>query len=353
MAEFKENDPYYASGEAQDGKTKRKHPRRGRKLSGKGKIGIAAAVLVIAVLLIENDFFYQIGEQDQAVIVTMGKPKAVSETGLHFKIPLIQSVRKVNTTIQGFPIGYDVQSNQSIESESVMITSDYNFINVDFFVEYRIVEPVQYVYASYQPELILKNIAQSSIRTVIGSYPVDDVLTTGKGEIQSKIKEMITEKLEEHEIGIQLVNITMQDSEPPTAEVIQAFKAVENAKQGKETALNNANKYRNEQLPQAEASADQIIKDAEAQKQTRINEAEAQVARFNAMYEEYSKNPVVTKQRMFYEAMEEILPGMKVVIDSANGVQKVLPLDSFVDGAKQDAQQDAQQDVQTSESEGR
>ena len=135
--------------------------------------------------------------------------------------------------------------------------------------------------------------------------------------------------VKEQDLGIQLVNITIQDSEPPTQEVMKAFKAVETAKQGKETALNNANKYRNEKLPEAEAEADQIIQDAEAQKQVRINEAEAEVARFNAMYEEYVKNPEITKKRMFYEAMEDVLPGMKIVIDNGDGVQKVLPLDSF------------------------
>lgn len=305
--------------------------KKNKKRKGAAKAGIVAVVIVLLVLVLAGDSFYQIGEEEQAVLVTLGKPRAVPETGLHFKMPLVQSVRKVNTTIQGFPIGYDLSTNDNVDEESVMITSDYNFINVDFFVEYRIVDPVQYLYGSQNPEMILKNLAQSSIRTIVGSYKVDDVLTTGKGEIQAKIKAMITEKLEEQDIGLQLVNISMQDSEPPTSEVVQAFKAVENAKQGKETALNNANKYRNEKLPEAEASADQIIKEAEAQKQTRINEAEAQVARFNAMYEEYRKNPVVTKQRMFYETMEEVLPGMKVVIDNGDGVQKVLPLEPFAE----------------------
>lgn len=112
---------------------------------------------------------------------------------------------------------------------------------------------------------------------------------------------------------------------------MRAFKAVETAKQGKETALNNANKYRNEKIPEAEAKADQIIQDAEAEKQVRINEAEAEVARFNAMYEEYAKNPAVTKQRMFYETMEDVLPDMKLIIDNGSGMQKVLPVESFVD----------------------
>ena len=213
----------------------------------------------------------------------------------------------------------------------MMITSDYNFIYVDFYAEYRVTDPVKALYASRNPEEILKNIAQNCIRTTIGSYSVDSVLTTGKNEIQSNIKQMILDKLEDYDIGIQLVNITIQDATPPTAEVENAFKEVETAKQGKETALNNANKYRNEQIPNAEAEADKILQDAEAARQERINEANGQAARFNSMYQEYAKYPEVTKKRMFYEAMENILPDVKVVIQSKDGnMNTILPLDSFV-----------------------
>ena len=157
------------------------------------------------------------------------------------------------------------------------------------------------------------------------------VLTTGKNEIQSNIKQMILDKLEMYDIGIQLVNITIQDATPPTAEVENAFKEVETAKQGKETALNNANKYRNEQIPNAEAESDKILQDAEAKKQERINEANGQAARFNSMYQEYAKYPEVTKKRMFYEAMEDVLPDVKVVIEGEGGnTTTMLPLDSFV-----------------------
>lgn len=289
---------------------------------------IIVLVAILAAITVYESA-YTISEQEQAVLTTFGQAKAVTTPGLHFKIPFIQKVKKVDTTIQGFAIGYDQETNESIESESVMITNDYNFINVDFFVEYKVSDPVKATYASSDPQLILKNLAQSCIRTVIGSYDVDSVLTTGKNEIQAAIKEMVMAKLEENDIGIQLVNITIQDSEPPTTEIMEAFKEVETAKQGKETALNNANKYRNEKIPTAQAEADKIIKDAEAYKQERINEATGQVARFNAMYEEYIKNPTVTKQRMYYEAMEEVLPDLKIVIDSSDGVQKILPLEPF------------------------
>lgn len=291
---------------------------------------ILAVVGIIAVILVVFNCTYQVKEQEQAVLLTFGNAKTVSESGLHFKIPFIQTVEKVDTTIKGFSIGYDIDTNETVEDESLMITSDYNFVNVDFFVEYQVSDPILALYASKDPVEILKNIAQSCIRTVIGQTDVDSVLTTGKSEIQSEIKQMINDRLNQNDLGIYLVNITMQDAEPPTQAVIEAFKAVETAKQGKETAINNANKYKNEKIPAAEASVDQILQNAEAKKQERINEATGQVARFNQMYKEYIKFPEITKQRMFYETMEEVLPSLEIIIDSGNGsVQKILPLSNF------------------------
>lgn len=321
----------------------KKKPNDTPKNENSGKVymitRIVLAVIVLAVLI--NASYYTIKEEEQAVVCTFGSPKAVTAPGLHFKIPFIQTVSKVNTTIQGFSIGYtdiDGDGYKDNTDDSLMITSDYNFILVDFYAEYRVTDPVKALYASQNPELVLKNIAQNCIRTTIGSYGVDSVLTTGKNEIQSNIKQMIIDKLDNYDIGIQLVNITIQDATPPNPEVENAFKEVETAKQGKETALNNANKYRNEQIPNAEAESDKILQDAEASKQERINEANGQVARFNSMYQEYIKYPEVTKKRMFYEAMENILPDVKVVIENGDGsLNTVLPLDSFVsDDTSQD-----------------
>jgi len=289
-------------------------------------LGVVVILLVIAGL----NSFYTIKEQEQAVVTTFGKPHAVSEPGLHLKIPFVQKVTKVNTTINGFAVGYDEATGMSIEDESLMITSDYNFVNVDFYVEYKVSDPINALYASDEPVVILKNIVLSCIRSTIGMYDVDSVITTGKNEIQAMIKDRIMERLEENNIGIQLINISIQDAEPPTDEVLEAFKEVETAKQGKETAINNAQKYRNEELPAAEAKVDQILKEAEAAKQARINEANGQVARFEATYAEYIKYPMVTKQRMFYETMEELLPHMTLIIDNTDGsVEKILPLESF------------------------
>lgn len=327
----------------------------------KKKYGATITIVIVVLLLaiISYESVYSIREQEQGVVTTFGKAGSVVTSGLHFKIPFIQKVTRVNTTIQGFPIGYSGDSDNSASAddyitESLMITSDFNFVNIDFYVEYKVADPIKYLYNSQEPEAILKNIAQSAIRNVVSNYTVDDVITTGKSEIQAAIREMIVQKLEQQDIGLMLVNISMQDAEPPTQEVIEAFKAVETAKQGKETAINNANKYQNETIPEAKAKADQIIQDAEAEKQARINEGTAQVVRFTEMYEEYTKNPLITKQRMFYEAMEDVLPDVKLIIDDGSGdLNKTLYLDELqikgLDGTTASAQQNTKETAEITE----
>lgn len=294
-----------------------------------GKSAIIVVVLVLLVLAV-MDSYYTLKEDQYAVITTFGKPTMVSTSGLKFKLPFIQDVTRVSKTIQGFPLGYRIGSSQSVDEESLMITYDYNFVNVDFYVEYRVTDPIKFLYSSQDPVGILKMLCQSYIRDTIGLYNVDTVITTGKSEIQAAIKEKVMQRLEEEDIGLQLTNIRIQDAEPPTYEVQRAFTAVETAKQSADTTVNNAKKYANEVIPAAAADADQIIKSAEAYKASKINEASGQASRFAELFEEYQKYPLITKQRLFYEAMESILPGMKLyILDNDTGVQTALPLEQF------------------------
>lgn len=296
--------------------------------------GAGIVLAIVLLVFLGSSCYYVLDEENYAVVTTLGSPHAESQAGLHFKIPFIQNVRMVSKVIKGMPIGYDPETGESKLAECIMITKDFNFVDTEFYLEYMVDDPVKYLYASSDPEATLKMLAQSYIRDTVGVYNVDDVITTGKAEIQSEIKEKLTNRMIQEDIGLSVVNITIQDAFPPTQEVLNAFKNVENAKQGKETAINNANKDRNEKIPQAEAECDQIIKNAEAEKQSRINEAEGQVARFEQMYAEYSKYPLITKQRMFYETMEDVLPSMRLFIVDENGTQKMLPLDSFTAAAE-------------------
>lgn len=311
----------------------------GRSFDTKGlfkKLVIAAVVALLVIGAFSS--FYTVDDKQQAVVTTFGKVTDVADAGVHFKLPFgIQKVKTVDVHVfQKIELGYTTGKDDYMTktSESTMITGDYNIVNVDFFVEYKITDPVAYLYSSVQPELVLKNLIQSQVRNVVGSSEVDAVLTDGKENIQMQVRELVMEILAEYDIGLSLVDVRIQDSEPPTQAVIEAFKAVETAKQQAEAVVNNAKAYQNAKIPSAQAEADKLIQNAEYLKQKRINEAKEQVAMFVARYEEFAKNPDITRSRMYYEAIAQILPGVKVYINTGNGnsVEMLLPLESLIGG---------------------
>lgn len=296
------------------------------------KIRLAAIGIFVGLLVIICLFrcFYSVDEQHNAVVTQFGSIVKVDTAGFYFKAPW-QSVTKVDMTTHGTGIGYIVSEdgqNLTDTDNGIMITSDFNLLNIDFYLEYRVSDPVAYLYNSENPEQILSNVALANIRTVVSNYTVDEAMTTGKGQIQADIKEAIISDLDKENIGLTIVNITVQDSEPPTSEITAAFKSVETAKQGADTAMNNALQYQNSEIPNAEADADAIIQQAEATKAARIAEANGQVARFNEMYDQYAQFPLITKRRMFYEKLNEVIPGCKIIITDGS-TSTMYPLDSF------------------------
>ena len=315
-------------------------PKKRPEIKNLGK-KLIVFLIVVAVGVGALSCFYTVDDKQQAVVTTFGKVTDITDAGVHFKLPFgIQHIEKVDVNVyQKIELGYssgNSYSSAAKDSESIMITGDYNIVNVDFFVEYRISDPVAYLYSSNEPELILKNLIQSQVRNVVGSSTVDSVLTDGKENIQMQVKDLVAQILSEYDIGLTLVDVRIQDAEPPTQQVIEAFKAVETAKQQAEAVVNDAKAYQNAQLPKAQAEADKAIQNAEYLKQKRINEAIEQVAMFTAMYEEYARNPEITKSRMYYEAIQEILPGVKLYINTSktgDDVQMLLPLESLVDTA--------------------
>ena len=296
-------------------------------------IGLLVAVLLLGVLT----SVYTVDDKQQAVITTFGRVTDITDAGLHFKLPFgIQQVYKVDVNVyQKIELGYYTDANGvtvSNPGESTMITGDYNIVNVDFYVEYKVSDPVAYLFSSNNPELILRNLIQSQVRNVVGSSSVDAVLTDGKEDIQRQVKDLVSQILADYDIGLTLVDVRIQDSEPPTQAVNEAFKGVETAKQNAEAVVNDALAYQNSQIPLAEAQADQLIKNAEYLRAARINEANEQVAMFNAMYTEYAQNPGITLSRMYYEAISDILPGVKLYINTsgADDMQILLPLEDLM-----------------------
>ena len=301
------------------------------------KLFFVVLAIAFAAMLVFTSF-YTVDDKQQAVVTTFGKVTNITQPGLHFKIPFgIQQVHKVDVNVyQKIELGYITDEDGHAvtkTNESAMITGDYNIVNVDFFVEYKISDPVAFLFHSTDPELILRNLIQSQVRNVVGSAAVDSVLTDGKETIQSQVKELVAEILAEYDIGLTLVDVRIQDAEPPTNDVIEAFKAVETAKQQAEAVVNKAMAYKNSQIPNAEAQADKLLQDAQYLKQKRINEAVEAVAMFEAMFAEYIQNPDITKARMYYEAISQILPGVKLYINTGSGDSiDMLPLESLIGG---------------------
>ncbi|MBQ8145059.1 MAG: FtsH protease activity modulator HflK [Butyricicoccus sp.] len=298
-------------------------------------LGVAKWIVPLAIVaVIGLSSLYTVEEQEQAVVTTFGEVTAVESVGLHFKIPFIQRVEKLPVNIiQEMTIGYGYDSSGEmyvIEDESRMLTGDDNIIDIDFYFEWKISDPVAYLYHSNDAQGILKVLTQSCARNIVGSKLVDDLMTTGKDAIQSEIEDKVRENLVQYDIGVDIVDLKIQDVDPPTDAVSVAFKNVENAKLERETIINNAKTYEEQTVPQAQSDADKILREAEANKAARIAQAEGEASRFNAMYAEYANNKEITRQRMYLEMIEELLPGMDVYINTTDGgTSTLIPVGSL------------------------
>lgn len=284
---------------------------------------VLTILAVILLIVIIAGSFYTVNEQAQAVVTTFGKVTDTKGAGPHFKIPIVQKVEKVNVNItQKITIGYYYDANGElnvVEDESRIMTGDDNIVCVDFFIEWKVSDPVAYLYNSNNPVGILKALSQSCARNIIGSELVDEVLTTGKDRIQSDIEDKIRENLEDYNIGVQVKDVKIQDAEPPNKSVNEAFKAVEDAKLKRETLITQANTYQEEKIPAAKSEADKLSKDAEAYYQTRVAQAQGEVERFNTIYNEYAKYQDVTRTRMYLEVIEKLFPNMNIYINTTDG----------------------------------
>lgn len=303
---------------------------------GSGKF-IVAGIIIVILIALGSTTFYTVQEQERAAVLTFGKFTGEKRAGLHFKLPYpIQQIVKVPAEItQRIHIGYKEKGGVDvpIESESLMITGDENIVSADAVVEWKISDIEKYLYNIEEPERFLRNASSAAIRTVIGATKLDYAITDGKTEVQTKVKEKLDELNEMYDTGIFIQDIKFQDIEPPEGEVSTAFKEVTNAREEKNTKINNAKKYENDIIPKARGEAQAMIENAEAIKKSRILNAEGDVAKFNALYAEYTKNPGVTENRLILETLEQILPNAKIIIsDNSDGTVKYLPLNEIIRG---------------------
>ena len=279
---------------------------------------------------------YIVNPDEEGVVLRDGKYDRTAGPGPHYALPAPnETVYKPQVTqVLRCEVGFRSTGQattfrqgelRSVPKEASMLTGDENIVNVQFSVQYKISDAVKYLFNISDPTNLVRNAAEAAMREVIGNSLIDSAITDGKLKIQSDATVLLQEVLDRYEAGIQVLAVQMQDVHPPQ-EVSDAFKDVASAREDKSRIINEAEAYRNALLPQARGEAAAILNKAEAYRVARLQQAEGESRRFDALRQEYEKAPDVTRQRLYYETMEEILAASKdkTLLDS--GVSgKVLP----------------------------
>ncbi len=290
---------------------------------------ITLGILPLLGLAVAFWFFtgvYMVGPDEVGVIRTFGAYTHQTQPGLNWHYPYpIQTVKTPKVTeVKRIEIGFRTTRNgqyRTVEKESLMLTGDENIVDAELIVQYRIKEPENYLFKIVEPELTVREASEASLRTIVGMNNIDETLTTGKYRIQEEAKKQIQAILDKYQSGIQVVAAQLQDVSPPK-QVIAAFKDVASAKEDKNRLINQAEGYRNDVIPKARGEAEAMIRGAEGFKESRIKRAEGDVAKFNAVLKEYRKAKDITRERLYLETMEKVLPGVEKVIvpdkDSGN-----------------------------------
>ena len=269
---------------------------------------------------------YIVGPDEVGVVRTFGAFSRVTQSGLNWKFPApIETVKTPKVTeVKRIEIGFRTLRNgqyRTVEKESLMLTGDENIVDAEMIVQYKIKDPVSYLFNIVEPELTVRQAAEASLRTVVGRNKIDETLTTGKFAIQEETKLQLQAILDKYESGIHVVAVQLQDVSPPK-EVIGAFKDVASAKEDKNRMVNQAEGYRNDVIPKARGEAEAMIRDAEGFRDSRVKRAEGDAAKFTTILKEYNKAKTITEKRLYLETMEKVLPDVEKIIvpdkDSGN-----------------------------------
>ena len=269
---------------------------------------------------------YMVGPDEVGVVRTFGEHTRVAQSGLnwHFPVPIETVNTPKVTEVKRIEIGFRTLRNgqyRTVEKESLMLTGDENIVDAEMIVQYKIKDPVAYLFNIVEPELTVREAAEASLRTVVGRNKIDETLTTGKFTIQEETKFQLQSILDLYESGIHVVAVQLQDVSPPK-EVIGAFKDVASAKEDKNRMVNQAEGYRNDIIPKARGEAEAMIRDAEGFRESRIKRAEGDAEKFTTILKEYQKAKSITEIRLYLETMEKVLPGIEKIIipdkDSGN-----------------------------------
>lgn len=302
--------------------------------------GVIAVIVLLLTLLILGNPLYFVGVNEQGVVLRFGKHVRTSLPGPGFKLPWpvesvttvdVQKVKeiKIGYAVSGEESGFGMFGGASVPSEEtgkgeLMLTGDENIIAVKLSVQFRVIDPVAYLFNVSDPVGTLEDVCEASLRRAVGDYGVDMALTEGKAAIEDEIRRDTQSLSDRYGLGVELTTVNLRDAQPPD-QVQQAFKSVISAKEKKQQIINQAQTYQNGQIPKAEGEAASIVNAASAYARERVLRSQGEVQRFSALLQEYRLAKQVTKDRLYLEALEEILSNVDVTVVDKN-LGNILPL---------------------------
>lgn len=315
---------------------------RGHRASGGGTRGqgpspraVGLAALGLLGLWLLGSTWYTVQPEQRAVVKRFGAVVAIADPGLHFKLPFgIDSVQFVATERVlkeefGFRTVGDSQptryTDAAFPDEALMLSGDLNMVDAEWVVQYRIADPMKFLYAMREPVRTLRDISESVMRRAVGNRLGSEVLTTAREEIAAQVRDEVQEAMERYDNGIRVVTVQLQDVVPPKA-VQPAFNEVNEARQERERMINEATKQANKEIPLARGQANRVISEAEGYATERVNAAQGETARFRSILAEYRGAPEVTRTRMYLETLNQVLPGVGSVLVVQKGQVPPLPL---------------------------
>jgi len=296
---------------------------------------ITLGVIILAAIVFLVTGLYTVNPEEVGVIQRFGKYLSTTQPGLHFKIPFgvdkltkvkVKHVFKEEFGFRTLQAGVRTKySSQSYNQEAIMLTGDLNIADVEWIVQYRIKDPVKYLFNVRNVEETMRDVSESVIREVVGDRSVDEVIVLNRKEIADQSQIMLQEQLDMYNAGLEIVTINLQNVNPPKA-VKPAFNNVNSAKQEKERIINEAWEKYNQIIPEAEGRSKRTVEEAEGYAINRVNRANGDANRFIQMYNEYKFSKTVTRKRLYLEMMEKVLPNVekKYIVDDAQN--SILPL---------------------------
>ncbi|HEX3888893.1 MAG TPA: FtsH protease activity modulator HflK [Phenylobacterium sp.] len=294
--------------------------------------GALAAIAAAAFALWALSGLYQVQSNEEAVVTTFGAYSRVEAPGLRYHLPTpIEHVEKVAvTTLNRLDVGGSGTAEGDIPQESLMLTSDENIVDLDFSVTWRVANAAQFLFATRAPDEAVKAVAESAMRQVIGKTPLDVILTNGRGQVQLATAELMQKTLDSWGAGVSVVEVQIRNVNPPQ-EVVAAFRDVQSAEQDRDSAVNEADAYKNRVVNEAKGDASKIVQSAEGYRQQAVLTATGDASRFNSIYNEYKHAPEATRERLYLETMERVLAHSNKVVISGKGVTApvILPSDVF------------------------